>query len=132
MGTPRGDELLVAKLAAVLPVLDERQRRLLLGAEAISLGRGGVTLVAAAAGVGRVMVTRGVAEVRAGLASDGAGIAADRGRVRKPGGGRKPLTVTDPGLMGALEALVDPQTRRGPDVAVAVDDDVDHRTWPRP
>jgi hypothetical protein len=111
VATPRGDELLVAKLAAVLPVLDERQRRLLLGAEAISLGRGGVTLVAAAAGVGRPMVTRGVAEVRAGLAADGAGIAADRGRVRKPGGGRKPLTVTDPGLTGALEALVDPETR---------------------
>ena len=53
------------------------QRRLLLGAEAISLGRGGVTLVAAAAvaaaGVGRVMVTRGVAGVRAGLAADGLG-----------------------------------------------------------
>ena len=97
MATPRGDEL----LAAVLAVLDERQRRLLLGAEALSLGRGGGALVAAAAGVGRPMVTRGVAEVRAGVASDGAGIAADRGRVRKPGGGRKPLTVTEPGLTGA-------------------------------
>ena len=89
MATPRGDELLVAKLAAVLPALDERQRRLLLGAEAISLGRGGVTLVAAAAGVGRPMVTRGVAEVRGILPSEGA---TGTRRVRKPGGGRKPLT----------------------------------------
>ncbi len=111
MATPRGDELLVAKLVAVLPALDERQRRLLLGAEAISLGRGGVTLVAAAAGVGRPMVTRGVAEVRGILPSEGA---TGTRRVRKPGGGRKPLTVTDPGLTGALEALVDPVTRGDP------------------
>lgn len=44
------DEVLVAKFAAVLPQLDERRRRLLLGAEAISLGRGGITAVAIAAG----------------------------------------------------------------------------------
>lgn len=36
------------------------------------------------------------------------------GRIRKTGGGRKPLTETDPGLMAALEALVDPATRGDP------------------
>ena len=100
------DEALVAKFAAVLPQLDERQRRRLLGAEAISLGRGGITAVAVAAGVSRPMVTRGVAEVRTGASADG--------RIRKPGGGRKSLTVTDPGLLAALEALVDPVTRGDP------------------
>ena len=35
-------------------------------------------------------------------------------RVRAPGGGRKPLTATDPGLLGALEELVDPDTRGDP------------------
>lgn len=82
--------VLVAKFASVLPQLDERQRRLVLGAEAIALGRGGITAVAAAAGVSRPTVTRGVAAVRADGSSDG--------RVRKHGGGRKSLTVTDPGL----------------------------------
>jgi hypothetical protein len=51
-------------------------------------------------------VTRGLAEVRVGATGDG--------RVRKPGGGRKPLTQTDPGLLAALEALVDPVTRGDP------------------
>jgi transposase len=100
------EELLAAKFAALLPQLDERQRRLLLGAEAIALGRGGIGRVAAAAGVSRPTVTRGVAEVKAGGTSDG--------RIRKPGGGRKSLTETDPGLLAALEALVDPVTRGDP------------------
>ncbi len=100
------DELLAAKFAVVLPQLDERQRRLLLGAEANALGRGGIARVAAAAGVSRPTVTRGVAEVKAG--------GLPGGRVRKPGGGRKSLTQTDPGLLVALEALVDPVTRGDP------------------
>ena len=105
--TPTGsDQVLAAKLAVLLPQLDERQRRLLLGAEARALGRGGIARVAAAAGVSRPTVTRGVAEVRAG----GAG----PGRVRRHGGGRKSLTHNDPGLVGALEALVDPVTRGDP------------------
>jgi len=58
--------------------------------------------VAIAAGVSRPMVTRGVAEVRNGASADG--------RVRRPGGGRKPLTETDPGLLAtnfdnALDAV---------------------------
>lgn len=56
----------MAKFAVLLPQLDERQRRLLLGAEAIALGRvGGIAAVAAASGSSRPTVTRGVAEVRA-------------------------------------------------------------------
>jgi hypothetical protein len=97
------DEVLAAKFAAVLPQLDERQRRLVLGAEAQALGRGGIAVVAAAAGVSRPTVARGLAEVRAGTVSDG--------RVRAAGGGRKRLTETDPGLLAALQSLVDPGTR---------------------
>jgi len=103
------DEGLAEKFAVLLPQLDERQRRLLLGAEAVALGHGGIGRVAAAAGVSRPTVTRGVAEVRAG----GTGEAGD-GRVRKPGGGRKSVTETDPGLLDALDALVEPGTRGDP------------------
>jgi hypothetical protein len=49
------------------------------------------------------MVTRGVAEVRTGVTVEG--------RIRKPCGGHKSVTETDPGLLAALEALVDPVTR---------------------
>jgi len=79
---------------------------LLLGADAASLGRGGIAAVALAAGMSVPTVTKGLAEVRAGEAPSG--------RVRAAGGGRKRLTETDPGLAVALEALVDPETRGDP------------------
>ena len=50
---------LAAKLAAVLPHLDERQRRLVMGAEARVLGHGGIKVVAHAAGVSAVTVSKG-------------------------------------------------------------------------
>jgi hypothetical protein len=103
------DEVLVAKFAVLLPQLDERQRRLLLGAEAIALGRGGIAAVATASRMSRPTVTRGVAEVAAG---GNAAHAPDR--VRKSGGGRKSLTESDPGIVAALDALVDPETRGDP------------------
>ena len=99
-------EVLATKFTALFPHLDERQRRLLLGAEAASLGRGGIAAVALAAGMSVPTVTKGLAEVRAGEPPSG--------RVRADGGGRKRLTETDPGLAVALVALVDPQTRGDP------------------
>ncbi len=107
--TGGAEDVLAAKFALLLPELDERQRRLLLGAEADALGRGGIARVMAASGMSRPTVARGLAEVRAGQAG-----AAGDGRVRRPGGGRKSLTETDPGLVAALEALVDPVTRGDP------------------
>jgi hypothetical protein len=106
MPASSSDEGLAAKFAILLPQLDERQRRLLLGAEAHGLGRGGIARVAAAAGVSRPTVSRGVSEVVAGAAVEG--------RVRRSGGGRKSLTETDPGLLAALDALVEPDNRGDP------------------
>ena len=101
------ERVLAAKFGVILPHLDERQRRLVLAAEARSLGHGGVSLVARAAGVSRVTVTAGVEELEAGVEPS-------PGRARRPGGGRKPLTDNDPGLLEALDALVEPQTRGDP------------------
>ena len=53
------------------------------------------------------------------------------GRAREPGGGRKrawPIWI--PGCEPALLALVEPDERGDPDVAVAVDDEVGARSWP--
>src|SRR5690349_3720895 len=98
----------VARRYAVLrPHLDERQRRLMLAAEAAELGRGGITLVAAATGVHPDTVAKGVRELEGGSEPSA--------RVRDPGGGRKPAIETDPGLAPALRALVDPQTRGDPE-----------------
>lgn len=97
-------ELLRAKFAAVLPHLDERQQRLVMAGEARCLGHGGIAAVARATGASRSRISQGVAELEAG--------AAPSGRVRRRGGGRKAVTVTDPALITALLALVEP-TRRG-------------------
>lgn len=87
--------------------LDERQRRLLLAVEAAELGRGGIKAVAQATGVHPDTVAKGVRELEGG--------AEPSGRVRAPGGGRKPASETDPGLAPALTALVDPETRGDPE-----------------
>jgi hypothetical protein len=99
-------QVLAAKFQAVFPHLDERQRRLLMGAEARSLGHGGIRLVARAAGVREATVSLGVDELDAG--------AGPLGRVRRPGGGRKRAADLDPGLLPALLALVEPDERGDP------------------
>jgi hypothetical protein len=97
---------LAAKFEALLPHLDERQRRLLLAAEARTLGHGGIRLVARAAGVREATVSTGITELESGHPP--------LGRVRRPGGGRKRVVDTDPGLRPALLALVEPDERGDP------------------
>ena len=99
-------EMLAAKFEVIFPHLDERQRRLLMGAEARSLGHGGIRLVARAAGVREATVALGVDELDSG--------AEPLGRARRPGGGRKRAADLDPGLRPALLALVEPQERGDP------------------
>jgi hypothetical protein len=105
-----GDEeavrVLAVKFAEIFPHLDERQRRLLLGAEARVLGYGGIRLVARAAGVREATVSLGVDELDSG--------AGPLGRARRRGGGRKRLSDLDPGLRPALLALVEPEERGDP------------------
>jgi hypothetical protein len=98
--------VLAAKFAVIFPHLDERQRRLLMGAEARALGHGGIRLVARAAGVREATVSLGVDELEAG--------AEPLGRARRPGGGRKRAADLDPGLLPALLALVEPDERGDP------------------
>jgi hypothetical protein len=99
-------EMLAAKYELIFPHLDERQRRLLVAAEARVLGHGGMRLVARAAGMTESTVSRGVAEMAAG--------GEPLGRARHPGAGRKRAEEKDPGLVPALLALVDDSTRGDP------------------
>ncbi|MFI6505681.1 ISAzo13 family transposase [Nonomuraea typhae] len=98
--------MLAAKFEAVFPHLDERQRRLLMGAEARVLGHGGIRAVARAAGVREATVAAGVKELEAGQEP--------LGRVRRPGGGRKRVADLDLQLRPALLALVEPDMRGDP------------------
>ena len=105
-GNEEAVQVLAAKFAAIFPHLDERQRRLLMGAEARALGHGGIRLVARAAGVREATVSLGVDELDSG--------AEPLGRARRPGGGRKRAADLDPGLRAALLALVEPEERGDP------------------
>jgi hypothetical protein len=95
------------RFEALSDVLDERGRRRFAAAEALAAGRGGVTAVMRATGIARSTIGRGLAELRAGEA-----VAV--GRVRRPGGGRKPLRETDTSLLDDLRALLEPHTRGDP------------------
>ena len=89
------------------PELNERQRRLWAASEARACGPGGIAAVVRATGIGKSTVQRGIAELREGTRLD-------PGRVRRAGAGRPRLTESDPELVEALEALVDPDTRGDP------------------
>jgi hypothetical protein len=104
------DEVLAEKFARVVPHLDERQRRLVLGAEAMMLGYGGIRRVARLAGVDEDTVARGVSEIDSGAPATG--------RVRSAGGGRKSVVEKDPGIIPTLLALVEPDERGDPECAL--------------
>lgn len=100
-----------ARYAAMAPLMDERTRRQWAAAEARSYGWGGVCAVGHATGMSRNTIRRGLAELDAREADPEAPIAI---RLREAGAGRKRATEVDPGLVAALERLVDPVTRGDP------------------
>ena len=90
----------------VLPHMNEVQRRVVAGGMSEMLGRGGKTAVAEASGMSRNTVIKAEAEVEAGISPSS--------RLRAPGGGDKSLLDTQPGLLEALDELVNPETRGNP------------------
>jgi hypothetical protein len=101
------EDRIAAKWRVLYAHLDEDQRRLWLGLEARELGEGGVRIVCQATGAAESTIRRGLAEVESG--------AAPTGRVRRAGGGRKPVTETQPGIVNQLNALVSPGERGDPE-----------------
>jgi hypothetical protein len=99
------------KYRALKPELDERRRRQWAAAEARELGWGGVTIVAQATGLSRTTINAGKSE----LTRPAKRRASEATRVRRSGGGRRPLTETDPDLLAALESLIEPATRGDPE-----------------
>jgi hypothetical protein len=93
--------------SVVMPLLDERQRRVVSGAAARMIGRGGTTAVARLASMSRNTVMTGTQEIESGLAEP-------TERVRREGGGRKRLIDKDPNLLLELDDLVSPEARGDP------------------
>jgi len=99
------------KYRVVAPELDERRRRQWAAAEAREAGYGGVSVVARATGLARSTIHAGLRELRAPRRQRVK--AAER--IRRAGGGRQPLTASDPALLAALLALIEPTTRGDPE-----------------
>ena len=99
---------LTQKFQPVWPLLDERTRRIMAASEAMTLGYGGVSLVRRACGLSRKAITKGIREIEEGVVPL-------KGRIRRPGAGRKPITVSDPHLLAALERMIDGETRGDPE-----------------
>ena len=98
------------KFRLVAVELDERRRRQWAAAEARDVGWSGISLVARATGLSRPTIMVGLTELE--LSAKSRVVAA--ARVRSLGGGRRTLTQTDPGLLKALERLIDSATRGDP------------------
>jgi len=96
-----------ARYEALSPHLDERGRRVFAASEARAAGYGGIAAVSRATGIAASTIGRGLDEL-----GDTAGL--DASRVRRPGGGRKPLVLTDASLMDDLLSLVSPGERGDP------------------
>lgn len=96
------------KFRSVWPLLDERTRRIMAASEAIGLGYGGVSMVRRACGLSRKAIAKGIREIQGGESTS-------EGRIRRPGGGRKKITVSDPALLAALEPLIESGTRGDPE-----------------
>ena len=102
---------IAARFDALSPFLDERERRLFAASEARVVGRGGVAAVSRATGIARSTIGRGLADLRAGAEQLG-------DRVRRAGGGGKPAIETQPGLLEALNELVQSSIRGDPEAAL--------------
>jgi transposase len=100
------------RFAELSGLLNERERRVWAAVEAKSLGYGGISAVARATGISRRAIHGGLKELRNRHS------ALPPQRVRRLGGGRKPLVMTQPELPDALEALVEPSARGDPESAL--------------
>jgi Rhodopirellula transposase DDE domain len=94
------------------PIMNERMRRQWAASEALSLPRGGITLVSQATALSRNTIEAGISELQTQVDLPLEEVLPER--VRRPGGGRHPLIHNDPTLIKDLEALVEPATRGDP------------------
>lgn len=108
--------MIKTKYAKILPILNERQKRLYLASEAEAIGHGGVIEVAMASKISRKTIIKGKKELKELLTSGKKEIEEIKGGwIRKEGAGRKGIKEKDPALMKTLEKLLEPVTRGHPE-----------------
>jgi hypothetical protein len=105
------DQILSKKFEIVLPIFSERQRRLYLASEAMSIGHGGIKKVSLSSGVSTTTIRTAIKELKdSELPTE-----KDITRSRKSGGGRKPVTNKFPGLWEKIKHLLEPHVRGEPE-----------------
>ncbi|MDE6219405.1 MAG: ISAzo13 family transposase [Lachnospiraceae bacterium] len=106
-------ESTATRIKTNIQYLNESQLRKYLASEAISLGRGGIKEVSTISGVHRNTISAGIRELKA-LSHAVPDHDAHGARIRAAGGGRKPITVSQPGIDEALERIIEPDTYGNP------------------
>ncbi len=102
-----GERAIAERFRLMGPQLNERQRRAFAASEARTFGRGGIAAAARACGLAENTVRKGLGELDLEPL--------EAGRVRRPGAGRPAAHESDPGLLDALRALVEPDARGDPE-----------------
>jgi transposase len=100
------------KFEKLSSMMNEKLKRRWAACEALALGRGGLSAVAAATGMSRITIRRGIREVEQHYPDLASRIAGER--IRIAGAGRRPITVQDPTIELDLKLLIDPATRGEP------------------
>ena len=103
------DILLQEKLTTFNNLLNEKDRRLVLAAEAKSLGRGGLSKVSKLSGISRVTLNAGMKELEENLIYTPV-----KSKNRKEGGGRKKEIQKNVSLQKTIEEIVSPYTMGDP------------------
>ena len=99
----------VALFRKVLGALNEAQRRWLVGREALRQGRGGIQRMVETSGLSKPTILKGIRELRARRK-----LVSEEGKVRKAGGGRKPVEAHDPEVAPLLAQVMDESTLGDP------------------
>ena len=100
------EEAIRTRYAAIKDRLDERGRRLFVGAEKTAAGYGGTAAVYRATGVARSTIIRGAKELVASSSRSG--------RMRRTGAGRPLLSKSDATVLDDLRGLLEPATMGDP------------------
>lgn len=103
------EEIIKQRMARILPILDESQRRIYLGSEATSIGRGGISIISRLSGADRGTVSKGMKESLSSIPGT------EKRHIRKPGGGRKKETDIHPEIVKIIQDIVSPHTMGDPE-----------------
>ena len=105
------DSKAINRIQTMFPLLNEKQKRLYLAAEANSMGRGGLKEIHALTGMSKTTIIRGQKELKEGFSYD-------KDRVRNKGGGRKPITSKHENIAEEIEKIVEDNTAGNPENVV--------------